>query len=154
MDLIFARQYFCSVKFFCIAKTHIKMKKALSVLALAIFTLLPTLGQSVNQPNGDPNRDRIIFGGSAHHPRLADAQPAGWYYRDSHVLTIEFPVADFEPYTLTVSSPYNSLDYYVTTPFISVNISPDVVEVDLLLETTSGDMYYGSFEATAAGSTE
>ena len=54
----------------------------------------------------------------------------------------------FEPYTLSVSSPYATLDYEVTSPTFSVYISPDVVEADLLLETVSGDIYYGSLEAT------
>ena len=54
----------------------------------------------------------------------------------------------FEPYTLSVSSPYATLDYEITSPTFSVYISPDVVEVDLQLETQSGDLYYGSLEAT------
>ena len=32
----------------------------------------------------------------------------------------------FEPYTLSVSSPYATLDYEVTSPTFSVYISPDV----------------------------
>ena len=51
--------------------------KELLLLALALFTLLPVYGQSVGSPNGDPNRDRIIFGGSAHQPRLVDIEPEG-----------------------------------------------------------------------------
>lgn len=99
-----------------------------------------------------PAEQQIILAGTGMRPRLAE--PTATYQPGTRLLTIQFSSAFFEPYTLTVSSPYNSLDYYVTTPFTSVNISPDVVEVDLLLETTSGDMYYGSFEATEAGSTE
>ncbi len=128
--------------------------KELLLLALALFTLLPVYGQSVGSPNGDPNRDRIIFGGSAHQPRLVDIEPEGWYYSSTRMVTIEFPATGFEPYTLSVESMYNTLDYYVTTPLTSVYISPDVVNVNLYLETDGGDLYWGSFEATAAGSME
>ena len=128
--------------------------KSLSLLTFAFLAAF-ALFANPDQTNG-LTKEVIINGtkGATHAPHMTDVMPSAFYHESNRLLTIEFPVADFEPYTLTVSSPYNSLDYYVTTPFISVNISPDVVEVDLLLETTSGDMYYGSFEATAAGSTE
>ena len=115
---------------------------------------MPISGQSVAGPEGSQNRDRIIFGGSAHQPRLVDIQPEGWYYYETQVLTIEFPVAGFEPYTLSVSSMYNTLDFYVTTPFVSVPINDTNVTIELQLETASGDMYYGSFEASSNTSTD
>ena len=64
------------------------------------------------------------------------------------MLTIEFPTTGFEPYTLSVEANYTTLDYYITTPFTSLYISPDVVNVNLYLETDGGDLYWGSFEAT------
>ena len=45
-------------------------------------------------------------------------------------------------------------EYYVTLPFTSVYISPDVVDVSLYLETDGGDLYWGSFEATDYSSME
>ena len=38
----------------------------------------------------------------------------------------------------------------MTTPYVSQYISPDVVNVNLYLETDGGDLYYGSFEATSS----
>ncbi|MBQ9822057.1 MAG: hypothetical protein IJM58_08020 [Muribaculaceae bacterium] len=122
--------------------------KELLLLALALFTLLPISGQSVAGPDGSQNRDRIIFGGSAHEPRLIDIEPEGWYYYNTRMITIEFPATDFEPYTLTVETVLTTQEYYVTTPFVSQYISPDVVNVNLYLETDGGDLYWGSFEAT------
>ena len=87
--------------------------KIILLLASALFTLMPISGQSVAGPEGSQNRDRIIFGGSAHQPRLVDIQPEGWYYCETQVLTIEFPVAGFEPYTLSVSSMYNTPGFKV-----------------------------------------
>ena len=92
---------------------------------------------------------RPVSGG---HDHLAE--PDVFYYPASKVLTIEFAVEDFEPYTLSVESSYNTLDYYVTTPLMSLYISPDVVSVNLSLETDGGDVYWGSFEATASINTD
>ena len=121
--------------------------KELLLLALVFFAFLPLSGQSVGNPDGDQNRDRIIFGGSVHKPKLIDVEPEGWYYCDSRMLSIEFPASGFEPYTLTVETVLTTQEYYVTTPFVSQYISPDVVNVDLYLETDGGDLYWGSFEA-------
>ena len=118
------------------------------LLLTVLFISLAANGQTIAEPDGDQNRDRIIFGGTAHQPRLIDVQPRGWYYHQTRMLTVEFPATGFEPYTLSMSSPYATLDYEVTSPTFSVYISPDVVEADLLLETVSGDIYYGSLEAT------
>ena len=38
----------------------------------------------------------------------------------------------------------------MTTPYVSQYISPDVVNVNLYLETDSGDLYWDSFEATSS----
>ena len=128
--------------------------KVLLLFALALFAFLPLSGQSVGSPDGDQNRDRIIFGGSVHRPKLIDVEPEGWYYYDTRMLSIEFPSADFEPYTLTIETVLTTQEYYVTTPFVSQYISPDVVNVNLYLETDGGDLYWGSFEATINTSME
>ena len=112
--------------------------------------LLSVSAQSVADPDGNQNIDRIIFGGSCHKPKLAEDMPEGWYYHDTRMLTIEFPTTGFVPYTLSISSELNTLDYYVTTPLTSVYISPEVVEVDVQLATDGGDLYWGSFEATSS----
>jgi hypothetical protein len=49
---------------------------------------------------------------------------------------------------MAIESMLTTQEYYVTTPFVSQYISPDVVNVDLYLETESGDLYWSSFEAT------
>ena len=90
--------------------------------------------------------------GTGMKPKLAD--PDATYNELSRMLTIEFPTMGFVPYTLSISSELNTLDYYVTSPLTSVYISPEVVEVDVQLATDGGDLYYGSFEATSNTSTE
>ena len=75
-------------------------------------------------------------------------EPVAYYYPVSKILTIEFPAEDFEPYTLSVSSDDVTLNYTVTSPLYRVYVPTDVVEVDLQLETDSGDIFYGSFDAT------
>ena len=105
-------------------------------------------------PNGDNKKEQVVINGSSTQPRLIDEMPQGWYYPELRRLTIEFPAVGFEPYVLSVTSGYATLDYYVTTPQMCVLISPDTVEVDLLLETDGGDLYWGSFDTTSGTLTE
>ncbi len=54
----------------------------------------------------------VIFNGGRPH-RLVEDMPEGWYYHDTRMLTIEFPTTGFVPYTLSISSELNTLDYVV-----------------------------------------
>ena len=90
--------------------------KQLFRLSMFIFLLLAPILANADDTNGLKTRDAVIFNGGRPH-KLIEVQPEGWYYYETQVLTIEFPVAGFEPYTLSVSSMYNTLDFYVTTPF-------------------------------------
>lgn len=129
------------------------MKRILFILIVSMM-LIPCTILAEDGTNGLKDAQAVIFNGGHRPHRLVEIQPEGWYYSESHVLTIEFPVTDFEPYTLSVSSMYNTLDFYVTTPFVSVPIYETNITIDLQLETTGGDIYYGSFEATSNTSTE
>ena len=55
---------------------------------------------------------------------------------------------------MAIESMLTTQKYYVPLPFTSVYISPDVVNVDLYLESDSVNHYWGSFEATSTGSME
>lgn len=125
------------------------IKKLLLLLSLTYALTLNANGSV----NGDKSENRIIFNGMQ-IPRLIEVEPEGWYYPETRMLTIEFPASGFEPYTLTVETMFTTQEYYVTTPFVSQYISPDVVNVDLYLETDGGDLYCGSFEATDYNSME
>ena len=122
-----------------------------NVLILFVFAMLAMGAWSQDIPNNPTTVERpVIFSGSGHKPKLVEDMPEGWYYCDTRMLTIEFPTTGFVPYTLSISSELNTLDYYVTSPLTSVYISPEVVEVDVQLATDGGDLYYGSFEATSS----
>ena len=54
---------------------------------------------------------------------------------------------------MTVESMY-TLQEYVSSPLVSMYISPDVVNVDLYIETDGGDLYWDSFEASSKKSME
>ena len=110
--------------------------------------LIPCTVVAEDGINGLKDAQVVIFSGGHPH-RLVEIQPEGWYYCDTRMLTIEFPSTGFVPYTLSISSELNTLDYYVTSPLTSVYISPEVVQVDVQLATDGGDLYYGSFEATS-----
>ena len=123
------------------------MKLQFRLFMVILFLVAPII-INADETDGRKTRDAVIFNGGRPH-KLIEVQPEGWYYHDTRMLTIEFPTAGFVPYTLSISSELNTLDYYVTTPLTSVYISPEVVEVDVQLATDGGDLYYGSFEATS-----
>ena len=115
--------------------------------------LVPCNAIAEDDFNGVKAGDAVIFNGGQSH-KLIECEPEGWYCYETRMLTIEFPTTGFEPYTLTVETMLTTQEYYVTTPFVSQYISPDVVNVNLYLETDGGDLYWGSFEATGTGSME
>lgn len=124
------------------------MKKSLLVFVASLMLATSNV-IAEDDFNGVKAGDAVIFNGGQPH-RLIES----WYYNDCQVLTIEFQSTDFEPYTLTVESMYTTQQYYVTTPFVYLPIYVTGITVDLELETDGGDLYWGSFEATAAGSME
>ena len=125
------------------------MKTLKTIMLVLLVVAASSFG---NEPNGTKDERLIDLSGTGIRPHLVE--PIATYCISTRALSIQFDAMDFEPYTLSVESMYNTLDYYVTTPFTSVYISPDVVNVNLYLETDGGDLYWGSFEATAAGSME
>lgn len=125
------------------------MKKLL--FAFCVMLMLP-LGMAGGVRNEASVRVIVNRPASGGHDHLAE--PVAYYYPVSNVLTMEFAAEDFEPYILSVSSMLTTQDYYVTTPFVCVPIYVTGITVDLELETDGGDLYWGSFEATAAGSME
>ena len=121
------------------------MKVLKTIMLLLLVVAASSFG---NEPNGTKDERQIVLSGTGIRPHLFD--PTATYRETTRMLTIEFPATCFEPYTLSVESMYNTLDYYVTTPFTSLYISPDVVNVNLFLETDGGDLYWDSFEATTS----
>lgn len=122
------------------------MKK--SVVFISLVAILISFVSFAEMPNGKVKEVIISHASGYPHPHMIDVLPTSFYYETNRMLTIEFPSTDFEPYTLTVETVLTTQEYYVTTPFVSQYISPDVVNVDLYLETDGGDLYWGSFEAT------
>ena len=84
------------------------MKRILFIL-IAFIMLIPCTIVAEDDTNGLKDAQAVIFKGGRPH-KLIDIQPEGWYYYETQVLTIEFPVAGFEPYTLSVSSNFGQYD--------------------------------------------
>ncbi len=120
------------------------MKSLKMIMLLLLVFAASSFG---NEPNGTKDEKLIDLSGTGIRPHLVE--PTATYSISSRMLTIRFDETDFEPYTLSIESMYASLEYYVTTPFASLYISPDAVNVNLYIETDAGDLYYGSFEATS-----
>lgn len=126
------------------------MKKLL--IALCIMLMLP-LGMNSGILNEASIRVIVNHPATGGHNHLAE--PNVLYYPVSKVLTLEFPADAFEPYTLTLATTLIEQDVFVNTPFILLNVEElDGYFVNINLETASGDMYYGSFEASSNTSTD
>ena len=123
------------------------MKKKIAIMCVLLLGICLSTNAD-NSPNGDKSAEIVVFSGGGRPHRLAEVQPQGWFNRETRMLTIEFPAAGFVSYTLSVSSDDVTLNYTVTSPLYRVYVPTDVVEVDLQLETDSGDIFYGSFDAT------
>ena len=129
------------------------MKKSILVLVASLM-LIPCNAIAEDDFNGVKAGDAVIFNGGQPH-RLIECEPEGWYCYETHMLTIEFPSVGFEPYTITLASTLVEMDYYVTTPFVSLNVAELVgYTVNINMETDGGDLYWGSFDATSGSSTE
>lgn len=87
------------------------MKKSLFTLVVCLM-LVPCSAIAEDNHNGVKAGDAVIFNGGRPH-RLVEDMPEGWYYHDTRMLTIEFPTTGFVPYTLSISSELNTLDYVV-----------------------------------------
>ena len=120
-------------------------RSAILILLVALFISFVSFAE---MPNSKVKEVVIGNVSGLPHPHMIDVLPTSYYYETNRMLTIEFPATGFEPYTLTVETVLTTQEYYVTTPFVSQYISPDVVNVNLYLETDGGDLYWGSFEAT------
>lgn len=123
------------------------MKKILFIL-MASMMLIPLTAHADDDITGVKDGQVVIFSGGQPH-KLIDAR----YYCETQMLIIEFETTDFEPYTLSVSSMYATLDHYVTTPFVCLPIYVTDITIELELET-GGNIYWGSFVASSNTSME
>ena len=99
--------------------------------------------------NTTPDENRVIFHSSNGAPSLVE--PVGSYNTYTHELSICFPAIGFSNYTIEVSSAYASLEYYVYTPTVQINLSQMLDDqVDLTIYTESGDIYYATVDTTDA----
>ena len=89
------------------------------VLIFFVFAMMAMWAWSQDNPNNPTTAERpVIFNGTGNPHRLIEVQPEGWYYYETQVLTIEFPVVGFEPYTLSVSSKDGNVEIKANTTLI------------------------------------
>ena len=131
----------------------LKLKRILTILLLIMWSISQVVAQ--DHTNGKTREIIIGHTTAGQSPHIVDVLPTVLYFEVSHILTIEFPTTDFEPYTITLASTLVEMDYYVTTPFVSLNVAELVgYTVNINMETDGGDLYWGSFDATSGSSTE
>ena len=124
------------------------MRKLL--FALCVMLILP-LGMAGGVRNEASIRVIVNLPSTGGHL----AEPVAYYYPVSKVFTMEFAAEDFEPYTITLTTMLTEQELLVTTPFIQLNVAElEGYTINFDMETLSGNIYWGSFEATSTGSME
>jgi len=118
------------------------MKKFLTTLCILLMLPLGLNSGILNEASIRVIVNRPVSGG---HDHLAD--PTVLYYPVSKVLTLDFPAADFEPYTITLTTTLLEHELLVTTPFVSLNIAElQGYSININMETVSGDLFYGTLD--------
>ena len=124
------------------------MKKLLFALCVMLMLPLGMAGGVQNEASIRVIVNRPTMGGHL-------TEPAAFYYPMSKTLTMEFAVEDFEPYTITLTTTLVEQELLVTTPYIQLNMAEfEDCTVNFDIETEGGDVYWGSFVATATTSTD
>ena len=119
------------------------------LLTFFLLTGVMLLSNAYDGPLGTNHEHPVGFQSHSSHPALA--QPVGTYNDVTHELSICFPAIGFSNYTIEVSSAYASLEYYVYTPTVQINLSQMLYDqVDLTIYTESGDIYYATVDTTDA----
>lgn len=122
--------------------------KLKSLFALVLMTTISLTVLAFDEPNNPSQGEkRIGFNNPTGVHKLFE--PEGVYNTGTKVLTICFPTIGFSEYTIAITSMYASLDYYITTPTVQINLSAITDDIiDISITTDDGDYYRATLDTT------
>ena len=69
-------------------------------------------------------------------------------------ITIDFGNQPIEDYSVTISSPFTDVDYYVTSSYTTIPLVVDgISDYTIIIETSDGDVFEGTLAASEYSTT-
>lgn len=123
------------------------MKKTLLILVLYLSVCIS--GFSYDSINGERSGIRIICSESHNKGSLHLVNPSVIYNPLSSTITIDFGNQPIEDYSVTISSPFTDVDYYITSSYTTIPLVVDgYSDYTIIIETSDGDVFEGTLAAS------
>lgn len=114
----------------------------LKKILLFVFLLVLTIPDCYSATNNNPKGTIIISGKGVHSPHLSS--PYVTYHLASSMLSIDFGNQPIDDYTVTISSPFTDMDYFITSSYTTIPLSVDgISDYSIIIETAEGDVFEG-----------
>ena len=110
---------------------------------IGAVTLLPATANDL--PDGNDDRALVDLS-TVRHPNphmMLDDEPQAWYETTTGALVFYFDTTCYNQYTITLSSDYASLDYYVTTPVVTFPASMLAEVTEIYIDSDDCGAYEG-----------
>ena len=106
------------------------------------------------EPNGSSTDRKIFISGTRiKHPHLSE--PIVFFHSQTSIISIDFGDQPIEDYTVTISSPFTDVDYYVTSSYTTIPLVVDgYSDYNIIIETSDGDIFEGTLAASEYASTQ
>lgn len=73
---------------------------------------------------------------------------------NTNQISIDFGNQPIEDYTVTISSPFTDVDYYVTSSYTTIPLVVDgISDYTIIIETSDGDVFEGTLAASEYSTT-
>lgn len=117
------------------------MKKHL--LFPAVFALYLVCASYTAGINGGQTDKKVCMTGTvSKHPHILT--PTVLYNTESSSVSIDFGNQPIDDYTVTISSPFTDMDYFVTSSYTTIPLSVDgISDYSIIIETAEGDVFEG-----------
>lgn len=124
------------------------------VALICAVTLFPATANE--RPEGNDDRALVDLSTIRHpkpHMMLAD-EPEAWFDTATGALVFYFDSLCYNQYSITLSTGYANLDYYVTTPVVTIPASMLAEVTEIYIDSNDCGAYEGVFVVSDYMSTE
>lgn len=121
------------------------MKKNILFLLLCISTIVGYANVNHTTSKGSYRVviTKVTGQHSSHFTQPIDC-PEVFYESNTNYIAIDFGVQPINDYTVTISSPFTDMDYFVTSSYTTIPLSVDgISDYSIIIETADGDVFEG-----------
>ena len=126
------------------------MKKILFFLLLCTTTIVgfAEVNQTTSKGSYRVVITKVIGQHSSHFTQPIDC-PEVFYESNTNYIAIDFGVQPINDYTVTISSPFTDIDYFITSSYTTIPLSVDgISDYSIIIETADGDVFEGTLTAS------